>query len=130
MIASIVFFGSFAGIILMIVLKARRLKLEVRSKFSFISAKVDAKIRRAFAATGRFFSYFNRKSAVALGHLIAYHVFAAGHALYRWTHKKLHAHPHSKRMINMVQGKGEVEKGGASFYLKRISKEGTVGAEK
>ncbi len=128
MIASILFFGSFAGIVLMIVLKARRLKLEVRSQFSFVSEKVDTNIRYSFAMVRRFFSYFNRKSAVALAHLIAYHVFAVGHKLYRWTHKKLHAHPHSKRMINMVQGKGEVDKmGGASFYLKRISKEGMEG---
>jgi hypothetical protein len=122
--ASIVFFISLIGIVTMLYLKARRLKLEVRSNFSFVSEKVDHKIRSVFARVRTFISYFNRKSAVALVQWIAYHVLSWGQKAYMWLYDKAHAHPHSKKVIDMVKGRGEVdETGGASFYLKRINPE-------
>ena len=120
--ASISFFVSFLGIIAMVYLKARRLKLETRSKFSFVSAKVDGNIRLTFAKTRTFFSYFNRKSAVALAQWIAYHVLSWIRKAYIWIQDKAHAHPPSKKVIDMVRGKGEANTtGGASFYLKNLA---------
>jgi hypothetical protein len=124
MIASINFFASLIGIVLMIYLKARRLKLDVRSQFSFVSEKVDHTIRAFFRKVRVFVSYFNRKSAVALVEWIAYHVLSWIRNAYIWVHNKAHAHPPSKKVIDMVRGRGEIDTiGGASFYLKRISEE-------
>lgn len=108
----------------MITLKARRLKLDVRSQFSFVSEKVDHKIRDIFHDIRVFISYFNRKSAVALVQWIAYHVLSWARKVYMWGYDKAHAHPHSKKVIDMVRGRGDIENiGGASFYLKRITPE-------
>jgi hypothetical protein len=119
---SIIFFIALAGIILMIALKARRLRLDARSHFQFVSAKVDHKIRGVFAHVRTFISYFNRKSAVALVQWIAYHILSWARQVYLWFYEKAHAHPHSKKVIDMVRGRGEIDTvGGASFYLKRIA---------
>lgn len=122
--ASIIFFASFIGIVLMIYLKARRLKMDMRSRWAHLSEKVDGKIRTGFANIRTFISYFNRKSAVALVEWIAYHLLSWIRSAYLWIRERAHAHPPSKKVIDMVRGKGEVDPiGGASFYLKRISKE-------
>lgn len=121
MTASISFFVSFLGIILMIVLKARRLKMDARSRFSSLTQKVDGNIRTAFSHTSTFISYFNRKSAVALVQWIAYHILSWARAAYIWIQDKAHAHPPSKKVIDMVRGKGEADPGGASFYLKNLA---------
>ncbi len=121
----IIFLASSIAIVVMIWLKARRLKMDTRSRLSFVSDKVDGKIRKGFTTTRTFISYFNRKSAVALVQWIAYHILSWARSVYIFFHRKAHAHPPSKKVIDMVRGKGEVDKmGGASFYLKRISKEG------
>ncbi len=122
MITSIVFFVALLGIIVMLYLKARRLRLDTRSHFSFLSAKVDGKIRFSFAKVRKFFSYFNRKSAVALIEWIAYHMLSWIRSVYIWIQNKAHAHPPSKKVIDMVRGKGEIDTmGGASFYLKNLA---------
>lgn len=121
LIASTSFFVSLLGIICMIYLKARRLKMDARSRFSFVSAKVDHKIRGTFTGIRTFFSYFNRKSAIALIQWIAYHILSWARAAYIWIQKKAHAHPPSKKVIDMVRGKGEVDSTGASFYLKNLA---------
>lgn len=120
--ASISFFVALLGIISMIYLKARRLEMDARSRFSFVSDKVDGKIRNTFSGVRTFISYFNRKSALALVQWIAYHILSWVKKAYLWIHEKAHAHPHSKKVIDMVQGKGEVDStGGASFYLKNLA---------
>lgn len=122
MTVTISFFVSLLGIVGMLVLKARRLKMDARSKFSFVSEKVDGKIRVAFGGVRTFFSYFNRKSAVALLQWIAYHILSWMRSLFLWLQEKAHAHPHSRKVIDMVRGKGELDMtGGASFYLKNLA---------
>jgi hypothetical protein len=122
--AAITFFISLLGIIGMIFLKARRLKNDTRSVFSFVSARVDHRFRAIFAEVKTFVSYFNRKSAVALVQWIAYHILSWARKAYIWCYDKAHAHPHSKKVIDMVKGRGDVSNvGGASFYLKRIAPE-------
>ncbi len=124
-ITTIIFFASLLGIIVMVWSKSRRLKIEVRSRFSFVSAKVDNKIRSVFVGIRTCISYFNRKSAVALIQWIAYHILSWARSFYIMLHKKAHAHPPSKKVIDMVRGKGQIDKiGGASFYLKKISEDG------
>ncbi len=96
--------------------------MDTRSHFKFVSEKVDHKIRGAFGGVRTFFSYFNRKSAVALLQWIAYHILSWIRSMYLWIQEKAHAHPPSKKVIDMVRGKGEVDTtGGASFYLKNLA---------
>ena len=102
--------------------------LEMRSgKKSWISRIADMTnhiVHGYFDRIRTFISYFNRKTALALVQLIAYHVLSRARAAYIWAYKKAHAHGPSKRVIDMVRGKGQVNtNGGASFYLKQISEE-------
>ena len=63
----------------------------------------------------------NKRTAIVLIQWIAYHILSWARELYIWAHKRAHAHPHSKRVIDMVRGRGEVKKnGGVSFYLRSI----------
>lgn len=100
--------------------------IEVRSgKKSWISRIAETTnhlVHAAYDRVRKFLSYFNRKSALALIQWIAYHILSWAREVYIWAYKKAHAHGPSKKVIDMVRGKGEVNtNGGASFYLKNIS---------
>ncbi len=85
----------------------------------------DRIIEEAYARVMKFISYFNKRSAIALVQWIAYHVLSWARSAYIWLHRKAHAHPPSKKVIDMVRGRGEIDRnGGASFYLKKIGEEG------
>lgn len=121
----IIFFLSFAVIIAMIFFKALEIKKGKVSPFVAVTKKVDPLVRREYHRARSFISYFNRRSAVALIQWIAYHVLSWARSCYIWMHRKAHAHPPSKKVIDMVRGRGDVDGvGGASFYLKKISEEG------
>ncbi|MDP3962299.1 MAG: hypothetical protein Q8Q03_00300 [bacterium] len=113
-IAIISFFASFAGIIGMIFW--RRMPTVERW---------DGAIYAAYNRVRKFILYFNKRTAIALVQLIAYHILSWARSAYIWLHRKAHAHPPSKKVIDMVRGRGEVDRnGGTSFYLKKIGKEG------
>ena len=124
LVTSITFFVAFLALISMIGQKSREIRMGKISWLSGLNAKLDTPIEKAYTNTRTFISYFNRKSAVALIQWIAYHILSWARSGYIMLHRKAHAHPPSKKVIDMVRGKGEVDTvGGASFYLKRISKE-------
>lgn len=123
-IAFITYFTSLIGIVAMIGLKYYEVRTQKRSILSRFVEKTDYRIQYAYRKIRLFISYFNRKSAVALVQWIAYHVLSWARRGYIWLHRKAHAHPPSKKVIDMVRGKGDVGNiGGASFYLKKISEE-------
>lgn len=123
-IAMFFFFISFLGIIFMIWFKSYELKVGKRLILAHLAQKTDLKIHLAYQATRTYLSYFNRKSAVALVQWMAYHILSWARSFYILIHRKAHAHPPSKKVIDMVRGRGQVERGGgASFYLKRIGSE-------
>jgi hypothetical protein len=116
------FYVSILGIIGMITFKL----VEIRSgKKAWFFKIIDSKnhiMHDFFVKMKKHASYINRKSAIALIQWIAYHILSWARKTYIWAYKKAHAHPPSKKVIDMVRGKGEIKKtGGASFYLKRIS---------
>lgn len=118
----ITFYISILGIIGMISFKA----MEIRSGKKTWAFKVLDKnnhiIHNFFIKIKNYISYINRKSAIALVQWIAYHILLGARTTYIWAYKKAHAHAPSKKVIDMVRGRGEVKKaGGASFFLKRIS---------
>jgi hypothetical protein len=116
------FYISILAIFGMIGFKA----IEVRSgKKSWISRIADSTnhiFHNMFDTVKKLTSYINKKSAIALIQWIAYHILSWARETYIWAYKKAHAHGPSKKVIDMVRGRGEISKnGGASFYLKSIS---------
>lgn len=104
--------------------KALELRSGKQSWISRIASLTNHIFHDYFNRIKTFISYFNRKTALALIQLIAYHVLSWAREAYIWAYKKAHSHAPSKKVIDMVRGKGEVNtNGGASFYLKRISEE-------
>lgn len=116
------FYISFFGIIGMIVFKASEIKTGKMSFISRITDKNNHKVRELYLTLRKYISYINRRSALALIQWIAYHILTWARNAYIWAYKKAHAHAPSKKVIDMVRGRGEVNRnGGSSFYLKSIS---------
>ena len=116
------FYISFLAIIVMITLKSS----EIRSGKKFWITKILDKMNNFFTTLAInikiIISYINKKSAIALIQWIAYHILLWVRETYVWIHKKAHAHPPSKKVIDMVRGRVEIRKNaGASFFLKSIS---------
>jgi hypothetical protein len=121
-IATVSFYISLVGILGMIGLRSFEIRSGKRPWLSRLADNTDHLVHDFFGKVTRGISYINKKSAVALIQWIAYHILSWARKVYIWAHRKAHAHPPSKKVIDMVRGKGEVKKnGGASVYLKRIS---------
>ena len=106
----------------MVSFKMAELKSGKKSWISRLSEKTNHKVHDFIVSTKTYISYINRKSALALVQWIAYHILTWARNAYIWAYHKAHAHAPSKKVIDMVRGKGEVgRKGGSSFYLKSIS---------
>ncbi len=124
-ISTILFILSLLGIILMIYLKFFELKTGKESLVSKISSNTNHIVHDYFIKAKTFISYFNRKTALALIQWIAYHILSWVRGMYIRLRKMAHMHPPSKKVLDMVRGKGEVDMNkGSSIYLKMISSEG------
>lgn len=123
MASIIFFFVSLAFIITMVVIKSMEIQKGKKYFFSRLAEKTDHLFQKVYTAIKDAISYVNKHNLIALLQIIAYHILSWIRKGYLKVHAKAHAHPHSKKVIDMVKGKGEVHKGGASFYLKRISEE-------
>ena len=120
--STISFYISFLGIIGMIGFKAMELRSGKKSWISRLADKTNHIVHDYISNVKRYISYINRRSALALVQWIAYHILTWARNAYIWAYKKAHAHAPSKKVIDMVRGKGEVNRnGGSSFYLKSIS---------
>lgn len=120
-IATISFYISFAGIVAMISYKAAELNSGRKMFLSRWADKTNHIVHNVYAKVKLYISYINKKSGVALLQWIAYHILSWAREAYILLHRRAHAHPPSKKVIDMVRGRGEVKKNtGASVYLKRI----------
>jgi hypothetical protein len=123
------FYISLAGILGMLGLKVAEIRSNKKTLISKIAEKTDDTVWKYYINTKKILSYINRKSAIALIQWIAYYILSWARRAYIWAHRKAHAHPPSKKVIDMVRGRGEIKKnGGVSFFLKSISSE-DVGEE-
>ncbi len=121
-VSTILFYVSLLLIIAMIYSKSLEIKSTKKTFLSKLSEKTDVYIINSINWIKRVISYINKNSAIALIQWIAYHILSWARELYVWLHKKAHAHPPSKKVIDMVRGRVEMKRnGGASFYLKSIS---------
>ncbi len=117
------FYVSFVGIIGMIGFKAAELRTGKKSWISRLADRTNDRVHVYMASIRTYISYINRRSALALVQWIAYHILSWARNLYIWAYRKAQAHASSRKIIDMVRGKGEVNRnGGSSFYLKSISK--------
>ena len=116
------FIVSLVLIISMIVLKYFEIKNNGTYFLSKLSKKTDSFFIGITLNIKKAVSYLNRHTFIALVQFVAYHILSRARKVYIWAYNKAHEHPHSKKVIDMVRGKGDIGKvGGASFYLKRIS---------
>ncbi len=106
----------------MFVFKYYELKSGKQSFITKISSKTNHISHNIFVNTKKFISYFNRKTALALIQWIAYHILSWVREMYIKLRRLAHMHPPSKKVLDMVRGKGEIDKNkGSSIYLKMIS---------
>lgn len=116
------FYVSSFGILGMILFKIREIRSGRQSWISKITGKVNHRVHAYYDSILNFFSHINRKSALVFVQWIAYHILSWARNTYIWAYKKAHAHAPSKRVIDMVRGRAEINRnGGSSFYLKSIS---------
>lgn len=116
-----IFYVSFIGIIVMLLLKRREVKTGVPSLVSRLGRGTDMFFHVVFSSVRTFISYINKHTFIALGHWIAFHMLVHIRKVYVEIKAWFLATPHGKRMMDAVRGRGEIRKEGASFYLRRIS---------
>lgn len=84
----------------------------------------NGKVRFIANKTRYFIKQFNRKNFALFIGLILVGTMRLLRSIYVHVQNIAHSHPQSKKIIDMVQGKGNTDKKGAvSFYLKRIAEE-------
>lgn len=116
------FYVSFLGIISMVGFKAIELRSGKKSWISKLSDKTNHKVHEYYDNFTNTLRYVNRHSALALVQWIAYHILSWARNVYIWAYKKAHSHAPSKKVIDMVRGRGEINRNsGSSFYFKSIS---------
>ena len=117
----IIFYVALAGIVGMILLKRREMVSGSPSLVSRAGAGSDHIFHAVFDAVRRGLSHINRKTFLAGIHWIAVKVLFYVRKVYVEIKDRALAHPHGKKLIDAVRGRGEVKDHGASFYLRKIS---------
>lgn len=124
---STISFGIALVLILgMFGIKSAELRSGRRSWLSRMGSGTDHFFMALSHKLATFFSYFNRKTAIALSQWIAYKIISTMRHVYHKLHDLAHLHPHTKRVIDMVHGRAPVgngERGAPSAYLRRVSEE-------
>jgi len=117
-----IFYLSFIAMILMLYMK--RLELVAGKKYFLtnLADKNDHIFEKLHSDIRTVISYFNKHTFIAFLQWIAAGIILWLRNLYIKLFHIARKYPHSKKVIDMVQGKGETTgPGGASFFLKKIS---------
>lgn len=115
------FYAAFLGIIGMIALKRREVRTGRESVISRLGKGSDRFFHYIFSSVRQGFSYFNKKTLIAIAQLVAYHVLVRLNNIFLSLKEKALANPHSRKVIDAVRGRADVRYEGASFYLRRIA---------
>lgn len=119
---TILFYISILGIIGMIYLKYLEGKNNKKYFTSQISNRTDIFVTRSFYFTKRIILGINKQNAIALIQWIAYYILSWARDTYIWLYRKARSHPPSKKVVDMVRGRGEIKSSrNTSFYLRRIA---------
>lgn len=125
-----IFYISIVGIIVMILLKRREVLSGRRSFISKLGEGSDHIFSALFGSVRKFISYINKHTFIALAQWIAFHILVHIRKVYVEIKHLWIKNTHTKKVLDMVRGKGEVNNNGASFYLRRIAKVEEKGVEK
>ena len=118
----VIFYLSFAFIIFMLLMK--RLDLVAGKKYflTTLADKNDHIFEKLHDDIRTAVSYFNKHTFIAFIQWVAASILSWLRSLYIKLFHIARKYPHSKKVIDMVQGRGEANgNGGASFFLKKIS---------
>lgn len=119
---SISFYAAFIAMLGMVSFKVFEMHSGKRSWISRVADSTNHIVHAVYDGIKKALSHINRKGAIALIQWIAYHILSWARETYIWAYKKAHAHAPSKKVIDMVRGRVEINKnGGSSIYLKKIS---------
>lgn len=116
-----IFYASLLGIILMLLLKRHEVNTGRPNIISRLGRGSDSMFGWFFSSTRRAVSYANRHTFIALAQWIAFHILVHVRNVYVELKDLALKNQHTKKVIDMVRGKGEVSNHGASFYLRQIS---------
>jgi hypothetical protein len=124
-----IFYVSFACIAAMLWSKQVEMRTGRQSLVSRLGDDADHVLHRINDDARSVVSYFNKHTFIAFLQWIAAHILSWFRNLYIKLYHMAHRHPHSKKVIDMVRGQGEVnQNGGASFFLKKISDDSDAGS--
>jgi len=118
-----IFYISLVGMILLILLKRREVLTGERSFVSKLGEGSDHIFAAFFHGIRRGISYINKHTFIALAQWIAFHILVHVRKVYVEIKHLWLKNTHTRKVLDMVRGKGEVSKHGVSFYLRRISGE-------
>jgi len=119
----IIFYVSLLGMAAMLLLKRQEVKTGHPSLFSRLGQGSDRFFSSLFTAVRQTVSYINKHTFIALAQWVAFHVLVHVRKVYVELKDLALKNQHSKKVIDMVRGRGEISNQGASFYLRRISAE-------
>ena len=105
----------------MLLLKRRELATGHQGLISRFGRGTDHFFSAFFGAIRNGASYINRHTFIALAQWLAFHVLVHIRRVYVEIKHRALMNIHSKKVVDMVRGKGELKRHGASFYLKRLS---------
>ena len=121
---TIVFLVALAGIAGMIELKYLEIKKGRKLFLSRLGESTDHIVHAAYDHVRIFLSHFNRRTCIEAAQYIAVHVLSWLRSIYIRLYHLAHRNPHSKKVIDMVRGRGEANSnGGSSFYIKQMVQE-------
>jgi hypothetical protein len=116
-----IFYGSFIGMIIMILFKRHEVMSGKPSLISRLGRGSDHLFQTIFSAVSSGLSYLNKHTFIAVAQWITFHILVHIRKVYVEIKHRALANPHGKRMIDAVRGRGEIKDHGASFYLRKIA---------
>ncbi len=125
-----IFYIALAGMIGMILLKRREVLSGHQSLVSKLGQGSDHIFAAFFRGVRQGISYINKHTFIALAQWIAFHLLVHIRTLYVEIKHQWLKNTHTRKVLDMVRGKGEVRNHGVSFYLRRISGEDEKGSGK
>ena len=117
----VAFYLSLFGLVLMVWLKRREVRSGQVAVTSKIANKSDVFFHNIFAKISHAFGIVNRQTFINIAQWIAFHILKRIRNVYVELKYKALSNPHSKKVLDAVRGKADINPQGASFYLKRIS---------
>jgi hypothetical protein len=118
--AIIIFYISLLGIVALLLLKKREFTTGHASFVSKLGFGIDHIIVAVYHKFRQGISYLNKHTFIALAQWVAFHILRHIRKVYVELKHIALQNIHTRKVIYMLRGKTDINKGGASFYLRRI----------